>query len=130
MILTIRTDKPGAEIGLYDQAGKQLNYITWQAHRHLAETIHDQIAKLLESDNSELKDIDGIVAFKGPGSYTGLRIGMSVANALAYSIGCKVVATNSENWQTAGVTLLSQGKGEEVVLPEYDAPAKTTQPRK
>lgn len=130
MILTIRTDKPEAEIGLYDHTGKQLSYISWQAHRHLAETIHDQIATLLQFDSSELSDIDGIVVFKGPGSYTGLRIGMSVANALAYSLGCKVVATNSETWQTDGVALLGQEKGSEVVLPEYDAPAKTTQPRK
>lgn len=130
MILTIRTDKPEAEIGLYDQSGKQLHYISWPAHRQLAETIHDQIATLLQFDSSELKDLRGIIVFKGPGSYTGLRIGMSVANALAYSLSCKVVAANSENWQADGVKALNQGQGGQVALPEYDAPAKTTTPRK
>ena len=130
MILTIRTDKPEAELGFYDTVGKQLVYETWQAHRQLAETIHHQIAKILQFVSGELNDIDGIVVFKGPGSYTGLRIGMSVANALAYSLSCPIVATNEDDWQTTGIKLLNDDHTEKIVVPEYEAPARTTTQKK
>ncbi len=48
IILTIRTDKPEAEIGLYD-GEQQLAYEMWSAHRQLAETIHTKIKELLDS---------------------------------------------------------------------------------
>ena len=73
IILTIRTDNPEAEIGLYENE-KQLAYKTWQAHRSLAETIHIKIKELLNEANKSLDDIEGIACFKGPGSFTGLRI--------------------------------------------------------
>lgn len=130
LILSLRTDKPESEIGLYDKDGKQIAYESWEAHRKLAETIHQKIHDILAANDQSLEGIAGIVVYKGPGSYTGLRIGMSVANALAYSLGCQVVATNGEDWQTIGIKLLSEGKGGQAALPEYDAPAKTTSPRK
>lgn len=130
MIITLRTDNPEAEIGLYDEDGTKLAYETWQAHRQLAETIHLQIAKILQFVSREWRDVTGIVVFEGPGSYTGLRIGMSVANALAYSFNIKVVAASGEDWQTSGIKILAEGDGAEVALPNYEAPAKTTQPTK
>lgn len=36
------------------------------------------------------KDLDGIEVETGPGSFTGLRVGVSVANALGYSLGIPV----------------------------------------
>jgi len=124
----MRTDKPEAELGLYDDA-RQLGYTTWLAHRQLAETIHRRIEELLTSHQKELSDIEGIVCFKGPGSFTGLRIGMSVANALAYSYGLPIVAADAD-WIEQGISALLAGKTDTVALPEYGAPALTTPPKK
>jgi tRNA threonylcarbamoyl adenosine modification protein YeaZ len=44
------------------------------------------IQEVLEKANLELKDLTGIKVNIGPGSFTGLRVGVSVANALAYSL--------------------------------------------
>lgn len=128
-ILTFRTDKPQAEIGLYDNQ-KQLAYITWRADRKLADTIHDRIKELLNSSSIELGQIDGIVIFKGPGSFTGLRIGMTVANALAYSYQIPIVARASEQWIERGIKDLLAGQNDRIVRPEYGGPAKTTAPKK
>ena len=130
MIVTIRTDKIEAELGIFDASGKQLTYLTWPAHRQLAETIHRKLAEQLTFVHKALPDIEGIVVFQGPGSFTGLRIGISVANALAYSLDCPVVATNGSDWQKDGMALLAKNKGLETVVPLYDGPAKTTLPRK
>lgn len=130
MILTIRTDNPEAEIGLYDNDGNQLAYEKWQAHRQLAETIHQKIQDLLIHKSLNLRDATSIVVYEGPGSYTGLRIGVSVANALAYSFNCPLVAVSGPDWQKKGIMLILAGNGKQVALPNYDAPAKTTNPRK
>src|ERR1051325_4319407 len=101
IILTIRTDKPEAEIGLHE-GPKQLAYKKWLAHRELAKTIHSKLEELLNKSNIQLKDLNGIVFYKGPGSFTGLRIGASVANALAYSYEIPIVAKGGEDWIEEG----------------------------
>lgn len=129
MILTIRTDKPEAELALWS-GGTQVATYTWQAHRQLAETIHQKIEELLHKQHKGWSDITGLVCYKGPGSFTGLRIGMSVGNALAYGLGIPIVSTTNEDWQQAGITLLQQGKTENIAVPAYGRPARITQPKK
>lgn len=126
-ILTIKTDQPEAEIGLYDDV-KQVSYIKWQAHRQLAETIHAKIKELL--DGEPLESIQGVVVFKGPGSFTGLRIGISVANALADSLSLPIVGSAGETWIAGGVESLLKGTNDKIVLPEYGAPVHITQQKK
>ena len=45
------------------------------------------IDKILKDRNLSLSDISEVDSFPGPGSYTGLRIGAAIANALNYSLG-------------------------------------------
>lgn len=129
LILTLRTDKPEADLGLYEDH-RQLAYKTWEAHRQLAETIHSEIKSLLESQGKDWHNIEGIVAFRGPGSFTGLRIGLSVANALAASLPAAIVSSQGKDWLSAGIDNLLSGADEKIALPEYGAPAHITQPKK
>lgn len=129
IILTLRTDKPEAELGLYDSETK-LAYETWQAHRQLAETIHHKIEALLAGHGKTLHDIEGIICFQGPGSFTGLRIGLTVANAVAMSLSVPVVATQDKTWIEDGVARLRKGETDYPVLPEYGAPVHITQQKK
>lgn len=130
LILTIRTDKPEAEIGLFED-DKQLAYETWQAHRLLAETLHSKIVALLDGQGRSLDDIEAIVGFQGPGSFTGLRIGLSVVNALGASFGIPVVGAMGDEWARDGIQkIVSKDVVSSVVLPEYGGPVFTTPPRK
>jgi len=129
MILTIRTDKPEAELGVFD-GQKKLAYIKWLADRQLAETIHIKISEILNKSSISLEDLRGIAVFKGPGSFTGLRIGLTVANALAYSLSIPIVATDGENWASQAIKKIGTGKNDKIALPEYGAPARTTLARK
>lgn len=54
------------------------------------------IEKLLKSQKLEFKDLKGIGVEVGPGSFTGLRVGVSVANALGYALGIPVNGKKSE----------------------------------
>jgi tRNA threonylcarbamoyladenosine biosynthesis protein TsaB len=127
-ILTIRTDNPEAEIGLYD-GQKQLVYEKWEAHRELAETINKKIIDVLMKGDVRLHQLQGIVVFKGPGSFTGLRIGITVGNALAYSLKIPIVATLDETWLEMGIGRLLENQNETIAMPEYGAAPHITAPK-
>ncbi len=126
LIVTIRTDKPEAEVGLFNDT-HQLGYQTWPAHRELSSTIHLTINQLLTDSAKNLSDIQGVVVFQGPGSFTGLRIGCSVANALAYSLSIPITATSGDSWLKQGLAKLLAGENQHIALPEYGVPVHTTQ---
>ena len=126
-ILALRTDKPEAELYLYEDSQK-LAESKWQAHRRLAETIHQKIVVILQG--RALQEVEGVVVFKGPGSFTGLRIGMSAANALVYSLDIPIVSAAGEEWLKEGIKRLENGDNERIAVPDYGRPAHTTQPKK
>jgi tRNA threonylcarbamoyladenosine biosynthesis protein TsaB len=126
LILTIRTDKPEAEIGLFE-TDKKLAYEKWEAHRQLAETIHQKIEALLKSQKKNWQNIEAIVCFQGPGSFTGLRIGLTVGNTLSYGLQVPIVATDDEQWIERGIKRLQNGDSDQLALPEYGAPVHITQ---
>lgn len=129
MVLTLRTDNPRAELALFDDH-KKLAHLNWLAGRELAETIHSQIKNLLEQQGKDWADIKGLVAYSGPGSFTGLRIGLTVANTLAYGLDVPIVATSGTDWQMSGVALLTDGQNQTIALPDYGAEPHITRPRK
>ena len=131
VILALRTDKPEAELYLYDVKGPsfhKLAEIKWEAHRELSGTIHEKIDELMQG--RALQDVEGTVCFKGPGSFTGLRIGLTVANALAYAQNIPIVARRGENWLEKGIADLQAGKTDKISTPFYDRPAAISQPKK
>jgi len=129
LTLTIRTDQPEAEIGLFE-GEKKLAYQKWLAHRELAETIHIKIAELLKSQQKQLDELEAVIVFKGPGSFTGLRIGITVANALAYSLQVQIVSETGEDWVQLGTARLQEHENEIVALPEYGAEPNITVAKK
>jgi len=57
---------------------------------HKAQIVLPMIVELLKKHNVNLQNIDAIEVNPGPGSFTGVRVGVSVANALGYSLGIPV----------------------------------------
>src|SRR5689334_20682262 len=53
---------------------------------HHSQVVLPMITKLLETRNKKLEDITEIEVNPGPGSFTGLRVGAAIANALGYSL--------------------------------------------
>ncbi len=128
-VLTIRTDNPEAELGLYD-GDKQLAYEAWQAHRELSATIHKKLEATLQAQSKKLEDVQGIVCFNGPGSFTGLRIGLTVGNALAYGLGVPIVGAMGDDWRRDGIAALARGDNDTIVMPEYGAEPHITLQKK
>jgi tRNA threonylcarbamoyladenosine biosynthesis protein TsaB len=129
MILALRTDKPEAELYLYDNS-KQIDSLLWHAHRELSDTLLIKVDELLERNQSSKQDLRGIVVYQGPGSFTGLRIGISVANTLAYILGIPIAAATNSTWLSDGLKKLHTSHHSHVIVPEYGSEAHITQPRK
>lgn len=129
MILAIKTDNPQAELHLIDN-NEVIESIEWQAHRQLADTIHLKIKDLLSNNKQELTGLTGIIVFQGPGSFTGLRIGISVANVIAYSLKIPIVGCQTDNWLKNGIDNLQNNQNDKVVLPHYGSLPNITKPKK
>lgn len=129
LILSIKTDQPEAEVSLLNNH-QQVEHEVWHAHRALAETIHQKIHKLLQNQKRDWHDIEGVVCYEGPGSFTGLRIGLTIANSLASDLNTPIISSGGEAWLKEGIAKLIDGKDDQVALPNYGRDAHITRPRK
>lgn len=85
-------------------------------NRDMAEKLLEFIHEKLEENHKDWHDITEIEFMAGPGSFTGLRIGASIANALASEL--KVPLKDH------------LGNSHQIILPLYDRPANISQPKK
>ncbi len=102
----------------------------WQADRTLASGLLMYLADTLAKYRLELSSLQGVAVLRGPGSFTGLRIGLTVMNTLADSLSIPIVGESGDFWQEKAIARLSSGENEHIVMPLYGAEARTTQPRK
>lgn len=71
-----------------------------------SQAVLPMIDELLKKEEKTLQDVTEIEVFAGPGSYTGLRVGASIANALGFAL--KVPVNGKRPWKM------------EIVEPKYD----------
>jgi tRNA threonylcarbamoyladenosine biosynthesis protein TsaB len=128
MILALRTDAPEARLVLLDQT-RQVDALVWTAGRHLAAELMSQIEVLLKRNHKDWPDITGLIVYRGPGSFTGLRIGATVANTAAYSLNVPVVGASGDDWIADGLEALKHKKTGHYVVPEYGADPNITMPK-
>jgi tRNA threonylcarbamoyladenosine biosynthesis protein TsaB len=102
----------------------------WQADRRLAKELLPQLEKQLQKRDKTWKDISGIGVFLGPGSFTGLRIGLTVANTLADSLNIPIVGSPEGSWREIVVHRIQSGENDQIILPYYGSEAHITLPRK
>lgn len=128
MILLLDTSTPTCKLALIEGERRYVN--EWQADRQLAKGLLAYLHDQLESQGKTLDDLEGIGVFAGPGSFTGLRIGLAVLNTLADSEQIPIVGGMGDEWQTEVLQKLREGQNERVVLPFYGSDANITTPRK
>lgn len=130
MILALKTDQPEAELFLLNQESKIISHYQWLAGRSLADTLITKIDQFLVSQKLSKEDIVGLAVFTGRGSFTGLRIGTTVANALAYSLKIPVIKASGDDWLATIVPKLEQARVGSYVVPDYDGEPNITKPKR
>ena len=102
----------------------------WVAERNLARDMLAYLRDRLAENEASFADISGIGVFRGPGSFTGLRIGLAVLNTIAHEQRIPIVGVTGDAWREECLDRLQNGRNDEIVMPEYGAEARITKPRK
>ncbi len=130
MIVLLDTSQPTCTLALYSN-GAYLHEESWEVGRELAEKLLEHLeGRLKEHGATGLHDVTAIAVFRGPGSFTGLRIGMSVLNTLADTLHVPIVGATGESWREEALKRLNNGDNDQIVLPLYGREANITTPRK
>lgn len=82
--LLLDSSNSALAVGLAED-GKLIDEIQYEANQRQSEVMVDEIAKLFDKHNVTKKDLSGVVVTKGPGSYTGVRIALTVAKTVAFA---------------------------------------------
>jgi len=90
MTLLLHTGAPTARIGIADEETVVARH-EFPASRSLASLLAEEIQSLLQTTNSKPQALKRVIVHAGPGGFTGLRIGVTTANTLAYALGIPVV---------------------------------------
>lgn len=69
-----------------------------------AEKLHVFIEEIIKESQLNIKDLTAVAVSKGPGSYTGLRIGVSTAKGLCYALGIPLISVDTLAVLAAAVT--------------------------
>lgn len=124
MIILLDTSTPICKITLID--GEIRHQDEWKSDRMLARGLLRRLVKLLSMQNKILSDITAIGVFEGPGSFTGIRIGLTVMNTIADAQNIPIVGARGDEWQSEILTKLNSSKDEKVVMPFYGSDANIT----
>jgi tRNA threonylcarbamoyladenosine biosynthesis protein TsaB len=63
--------------------------------RRQARDLAPSVGELLQAEGWKPRDLQAVVVSRGPGSYTGLRVGIMSAKAFAYATGCALIAVDT-----------------------------------
>jgi tRNA threonylcarbamoyladenosine biosynthesis protein TsaB len=93
-LLIIESSSQAGEVAL--AAGEHLLEVFYLAEpRRYARDLALGVRELLWEQKWQARDLDGVLVSHGPGSYTGLRVGIMSAKALAYATGCALLAIDT-----------------------------------
>jgi len=132
MILLIETSTTQCSVGLSQQGICVSSLSVNEAQYAHAEVLHVLITQLLDQEGIQPQDLVAVGVSKGPGSYTGLRIGVSAAKGLCFALQIPLISMDTlavlaqeyVRSETRTVAVLD-ARRDEVYLGVYDAQGNT-----
>jgi tRNA threonylcarbamoyladenosine biosynthesis protein TsaB len=115
-ILNIETATKNCSVALAKEGKTVLcKEIAEEGYSH-AERLHVFIEDIIKEAGIRLQDLSAVAVSQGPGSYTGLRIGVSTAKGLCYALGIPLIAVDTLRVLASQVTVSSG-----LIIPMIDA---------
>ena len=94
LILNIETAVDTASVCLAD-GNRVLSFMKNENKKDHSAWLHPAIENIMKKTNHKLQDLAGIAVSIGPGSYTGLRIGLATAKGLCYALQKPLITINT-----------------------------------
>jgi tRNA threonylcarbamoyl adenosine modification protein YeaZ len=118
-ILAIDTSGTNALVALGEADGTLLTERRWTAGYRHGEELLARIDEMLVAASIPLTELVGIVIGTGPGAFTGLRVGLATAKALAHGLGVAIagVPTSEALLQAASLAQGIEGTQAVLILP-------------
>ena len=92
-LLAIETSTPLGSLALLHKGNVSTRQ--WHSNGSHSEVITNELEALLTEAGSSLEDINKVICGSGPGSFTGIRIGLNLAKSLCYSLDIPVYSFNT-----------------------------------
>jgi len=130
-ILGIETSTFSGSVSVSDDEALLCEYVFNTGPRH-NEVLVPTIERLLSDCELKKEDLDAVCVSTGPGSFTSLRIGVSTAKALCYSLGTDLagvpslqVLASNVTWSGNDICVMTNAGRGEVFFSFYDSESKT-----
>lgn len=122
LLLNIDTATEYASVCLSEE-DKIVSILESRDQKNHASFIQPAIEKICQTTGIKLKDLDAISVTSGPGSYTGLRVGLSSAKGLCYALNKPLILVNTLEVMAQAAIIAYQGSSEDNILfcPMIDA---------
>jgi len=120
VILNIDTSTDHCSVALTAE-GMVLAHQEEGGGRNHAALLSDYIKYCLDFAREKELQLEAVAVSTGPGSYTGLRIGLSEAKGLAYSLDIPLIGIDTLRIMACNVMLTQELEGDEIFVPMIDA---------
>jgi len=94
IILSIETATSVCSVALHAK-GRMLGLQTLMLEKSHSTHLTVMIQQLMDNCKISARELDAVAVSEGPGSYTGLRIGVSTAKGLCYALGIPLIGVNT-----------------------------------
>ncbi len=119
MILLIDTAQETSTIALAEE-GRVLIIEENGVTNETASWLHPAIVRLLGQAGMNIRELKAVAVVAGPGSYTGLRVGMAAAKGLCYALKIPLITRNTLELMAASM-MITASKSQALVCPMIDA---------
>jgi tRNA threonylcarbamoyladenosine biosynthesis protein TsaB len=108
VILHIETATSNCSVSVSDKEQILASFELNEGYTH-AENLHPFIEQALQKANLKPAQLNAVAVSAGPGSYTGLRIGLSAAKGLCYALNIPLISVNTlQNLSAGAIKLISE----------------------
>lgn len=130
-ILYIDTSEDKAKIGLIKDSGAK--FLEFGPREKFSEKLLGKIDQLLKKQKTKPENLDAVAVFKGPGSFTGLRIGIATSNTFGFVLNIPLIEISETDKKDLVKKIVKKFKSKKfvkIITPLYGKEPNITNPKK
>jgi tRNA threonylcarbamoyladenosine biosynthesis protein TsaB len=131
MLLALDTSTRFAGIALYEREKGIISEANWHAGGRHTVALLPRVSQMMEEQGAAAADFEAIAVALGPGSFTGLRVGLAAAKGLALAVGVPLIGIPTldvtaypHRWQPLPVVAIVQAGRGRVCWARYGSPSE------